>query len=113
MKYEVCKITFGAEPRDCEIYDFVLKNWNRLKFSPSIETIYFDEKHTNPKRMQRTLKKQLQKTDIGTKAHQALKLQREQCRVERKSYCRKQREAEKKRQFALKQKKHKEKHRGR
>jgi hypothetical protein len=112
-KYEVCKITFGAEPRDCEIYDFVLKNWNRLKFSPSIETIGPDEKHTNPKRMQRTLKRQLQKTGIGTKAQQALKLQREQCRIERKSRSRKQREAEKKRQFELRQKKHREKHRGR
>ena len=26
-KYEVCKITFGAEPKDYEVYDFLLKNW--------------------------------------------------------------------------------------
>lgn len=28
-KYEVCKITFGAEPKDYEIYDFLLKNWHK------------------------------------------------------------------------------------
>lgn len=26
-KLSVCKVTFGAEPKDCEIYDFVLKNY--------------------------------------------------------------------------------------
>ena len=30
-KFEVCKITFGAEPKDYEIYDFLLKNWHKLK----------------------------------------------------------------------------------
>ena len=33
-KYEVCKITFGSEPKDYEVYDFLLKNWHKLKFSP-------------------------------------------------------------------------------
>ena len=32
-KLSVCKVTFGAEPKDYEIYDFVLKNYYRLKFS--------------------------------------------------------------------------------
>ena len=36
-KYEVCKITFGAEPKDYEIYEFLLKNWGRLRFSPPIK----------------------------------------------------------------------------
>lgn len=35
--YEVCKITFGSEPKDYEVYDFLLKNWNSLKFSPPIK----------------------------------------------------------------------------
>ncbi len=37
-KYEVCKITFGAEPKDYEVYDFLLKNWHSLKFSPPVKT---------------------------------------------------------------------------
>ena len=36
-KYEVCKITFGSEPKDYEVYEFLLKNWHKLKFSPQIK----------------------------------------------------------------------------
>ena len=35
-KLSVCKVTFGAEPKDYEIYDFVLKNYGRLRFSPAV-----------------------------------------------------------------------------
>ena len=31
-EYEACKVTFGAEPKEAEVYDFVLKNYYRLKF---------------------------------------------------------------------------------
>lgn len=32
----VCKVTFGAEPKDYEIYDFILKNYYQLRFSPAV-----------------------------------------------------------------------------
>ena len=32
--YEVCKITFGAEPKDYEVHEFLLRNWHGLSFSP-------------------------------------------------------------------------------
>ena len=111
-KYEVCKITFGAEPKDYEVYDFMLKHWSRLNFSPSIEGETIEEKRINPKRMQREINKQLQDKGIGTKAQQALKLQQEQGKLKRKSNSRKQREEQKQFQFLIKQKKRKEKHRG-
>lgn len=111
-RYEVCKITFGAEPKDYEVYDFMLKNWNRLRFSPSIEAATIAEKRINPKRMQRLINKQVENTGIGTKAQQALKLQQEQGKLERKTRSREQREEEMQRQFELRQEKHKEKHRG-
>jgi hypothetical protein len=75
-KYEVCKITFGAEPKDYEVHAFILKNYGRLRFSPSLEASKMDEKRINPKRMQREINKQLQNTGIGTKAQQALKVHR-------------------------------------
>ena len=112
-KYEVCKITFGAEPKDYEVYDFLLKNWKRLKFSPPIKSEIMEEKKINPKRLQREINNQLQERGIGTKAQQALKLQHEQNRLERKAKSREQREAEKERQYALRQEKKKAKHRGR
>lgn len=112
-KYEVCKITFGAEPKDYEVYDFLLKNWKKLKFSPPIKSEIVEEKKINPKRLQREINNQLQERGIGTKAQQALKLQHEQNKLERKTKNREQREVEKKRQYALRQEKKKAKHRGR
>lgn len=67
----------------------------------------------NPKRVQREVRKQVQNMGIGTKSQQALKLQQEQFKVERRAISREQREVEKQRQFELKQQKRKEKHRGR
>ena len=100
-KLSVCKVTFGAEPKDYQ-----------LRFSPAVAT---DVKETgrNPKRIQREVRKQVQNTGIGTKSQQALKLQQEQLQTECKTVSREQREAEKQRQFKLKQQKRKEKHRGR
>ena len=111
-KLSVCKVTFGAEPKDYEIYDFVLKNYGRLRFSPAVAADV-REAARNPKRVQREVRRQVQNTGIGTKAQQALKLQQEQWKTERKTVSREQREAEKQRQFELKQQKKKEKHRGR
>ena len=111
-KLSACKVTFGAEPKDYEIYDFVLRNYYQLRFSPAVAT---DVKETsrNPKRIQRGVRKQVQNTGIGTKSQQALKLQQEQLKTERKTVSRERRETEKQRQFELKQQKRKEKHRGR
>lgn len=111
-RYEACKITFGAEPKDYEVYDYLLKNWYKLRFSPSIEAASSADRRMNPKRIQRAVRKQLQGNGIGTKAQQALKLQQEQGKLERKTLNRGQKEAEKERQFELRQEKRKAKHRG-
>ena len=37
-KLSVCKVTFGAEPKDPNIWDFILEHYYELKFSPAIET---------------------------------------------------------------------------
>lgn len=71
------------------------------------------ETRRNPKRIQREVRKSVQNTGIGTRSQQALKLQQEQLKTERRTVSRAQREAEKQRQFELKQWKRKEKHRGR
>ena len=111
-KLSVCKVTFGTEPKDYEVYDFILKNYYCLRFSPAVATDV-KEAGRNPKRVQREVRKQMQNTGVGTKSQQTLKLQQEQLKTERKIVNREQREAEKQRLFELKQKKRKEKHRGR
>ena len=110
--YQDCKITFGAEPKDYEIWDFLLEHWRQLRFSPSMEAAALEERRINPKRMQRQIHKSLQNTGIGTKAQQALQLQREQGKEARKKASREEREAEADRQFALRREKRREKHKG-
>ena len=100
-KLSVCKVTFGAEPKDYEIQEFVLKNYYSLQFSPAVTTVVKETKR-NPKRMQREAKKQLQNTGVGTKSQEALKLQHEQCKQERKIRNKEQKEAEEQRMFELK-----------
>ena len=106
-----CKITFGAEPKDYEVYAFLLENYDRLAFSPSVEAKAKTEAY-NPKRMQRELRKQAASVGTGTRSQQALQMQREANKLARKTVSREQ-EAEKQRQFELHRQKQREKHRGR
>ena len=110
-KLSVCKVTFGSEPKDYEVWEYVLKNYYQLKFSPAVDVVVKKEA-TNPKRVQREARKQVATTGIGTKSQQALQMQREENKLERKSVSREQREAEKQRQFELKQLQKREKHKG-
>ena len=67
----------------------------------------------NTKKVRRKVRRQMQKKGTGTKSQQALQLQQEQFKTERKTANREWREAENQRRFELKQQKRKEKHRGR
>ena len=49
-KLEVAKITFGAEPKDGEVYQFLLEHWKRLSFSPPVEQEIPEERRVNPSR---------------------------------------------------------------
>ena len=110
-KLSVCKVTFGAEPKDYEIWEFILKYYYDLKFSPVVETA-IKQVADNPKRRSRNARKQVKNTGIGTKSQHALKLQQEESKVERRQISKEQRDAEKQKQFELKQQKRREKHRG-
>ena len=106
-RVSVFKVTF-----DYEVLAFLLENYDKLRFGPSVETVV-KETGSNPKRMQRMAQRELREPGIGTKSQQALKLQQELMKTERRVYSREQKEAEKERQFEQKQQKRKEKHRGR
>ena len=107
----VAKVTFGAEPKDYEIQEYIQKYYFSLKFSPAVDIVVKETKR-NPKRIQREAKKQMQETGIGTKSQQALKLQQEQNKQERKVISQEKREAAQLRKFELKQQKKREKHKG-
>ena len=108
----VCKVTFGAEPKDYDVFSYVLKNYARLRFSPAVAATVRQDT-ANPKRMQREIRRTSSGGGVGTKAQQALQLQREEQKLERETRTRKQRDAEKQLKFDRRQQKRKEKHRGR
>ena len=65
-KLSVCKITFKTEPKDYEVYYFILKNYSRLHFSLAVATDVKEVSY-NPKRMQREVRKQMHNTGLATK----------------------------------------------
>lgn len=96
----VCRVIFGAESKDQELYDFILKNYHRLRFSPAVKTAA-KEKKSHYKREQREVKKQMH-SSIGTKSQQALKLQQEAIKNEKKLRHRMSKMEQKQQQFDLK-----------
>ena len=110
-KLSVSKVVFGAEPKDNEVFEYFLKHHKDLRFSPAVTTVATKTVH-NPKRMQREARKQTSANGIGTRSQQAIKLQQEQNKLIRKTKSREQKEAEKERQFELRQLKKNEKHKG-
>ena len=110
-KLSVAKVTFGAEPKDYEVQEYLQKDYYSLQFSPAVATVVKETKR-NPKRMQRDAKKHMQENGIGTKSQQALKMQQEQNKQERKLHSREQKETDELRMFELKQQKKREKHKG-
>ncbi len=111
-KYEVSRIIFGTEPKDYEVYAFLLKNYSEFRFSPSMETERKPESHVNPKRLKRMINKELQSSGFSSKAKQAFKLMQEENKTVRKSHSRQQKEEEENRRFLLHEQKRKNKHRG-
>ena len=50
-KLTVAKVTFGAEPKDYEIQEYIQRYYFSLKFSPAVDTVLKETKR-NPKRIQ-------------------------------------------------------------
>ena len=107
----VCKVTFGAEPKDYEVWEYVLRSYTGLKFSPEVETAR-KRAAGDPKRRRREAERLMRGAGIGTKSQQALAAAREETKTERRARSRAEQEAEKQRRFDLRQQKRREKHKG-
>ncbi|WP_105616122.1 YjdF family protein [Vallitalea okinawensis] len=110
--YEVARMVFGSEPKDYEVYDFILKHYHQLKYSLQIPIEEVVEKKINPKRLQRTINKEVGNRGIGTKAQQTISLQREASKLKKRKLRKDYKEVVKKRKFELKLQKKKKKHKG-
>lgn len=116
-RYGACRVVFGAvEPTDTVLIAFIVKRWEKLPFNFAADeerTADAALAHANPKRRQREARKQVERSGVGTKAQQAMSAAHELRKEERRTDARERRQIEAERRFALKQRKRKEKHRGR
>mgnify|MGYP004621959419 CR=1 FL=1 len=75
-RYEVSRIVFGAEPKDYEVWEYVLRSYSGLKFSPAVEAAR-KRAAGDPKRRRREAERLMRGAGIGTKSQQALAAARE------------------------------------
>lgn len=108
---KTCRVVFGPEPKDYEVYEFVLDNYYKLIFSKPIKAKGKNNK-INPKRLQRKISKEMKKKTISTKAQEAISLQRELNKLARKKKSSKQKNYMRELKFQKKQEKKKQKKKG-
>ena len=108
----VCRHVFGAEPMDAEVWAFILRAYDRMKFSPAVEAPY-REWAVSPKRAKRDADRRLAGEGIGTRSQRALSAGREAMKAERTERRHAARKARRAQSFALRQQKRKERKRGR
>ena len=111
--YQAAKVTFGAEPTDVQLYEWVEQAWSKLRFSQPSAGEVLGPDRKNPKRLQREAHAATGARGVGTKAQEALSRQREQEGLERQARSREERREEAERKFHLRQQKKREKKRGR
>lgn len=110
---EVCKITFFCEPKDYDIYYYLIRNYDNLKFSPFVEVELKSYKKISYKKMQKQVKKSFEKSSVGTKSMQALKLLYDENKNIKGKICKKEKEEYEKKKYEIKVQKRKNKHKGR
>ena len=94
--YQVCRVTFGQEPKEDEILKLLQTQFVRLSFSPEA-TVKQHVKIKNPKRLQRAVKKQVKHEERKKHSKQQSSLQKQLLKQEK---------------FERKQQKRREKHKG-
>ena len=110
--YEASRVVFGSEPKDYEVYDFILQNFYKIRFSTPIPGEQAPEVRINPKRLQRQIKREVVDKGAGTKAQMAIKLQIEAGKQQRQKLSKAHKEAIEEEKFEMRQLKKKEKKKG-
>ncbi|WP_061598854.1 YjdF family protein [Streptococcus oralis] len=108
--YQVCRVTFGQEPKKDEILRLLQTQFARLSFSLET-TVKQHVKIKNSKRLQRAVKKQV-KQKVSSKSQELLQLQHEERKKHSKQQSSLQKQLLKQEKFERKQQKRREKHKG-
>lgn len=67
-RYEACKVIFGPEPSDQEVYQYLLDHYQHLEFSPALPSDSPAERRVSPKRAQRLAARETRETGIDRKS---------------------------------------------
>lgn len=110
---EACRIVFGAEPTNEEIYRFVLERWDALEFSATVESEGTERQRINPKRRQREASREAARARPSTKAQEALAREREARKSRAAASRSEQRHRQARERHDLKKARAKQRHRGR
>lgn len=111
--YSAARAVFGAEPTDAQLYEWIEREWHKLRFSPAAEEERPVTQRKNPKRVQREARTATQTQGVSTRAQEALSRQREQEGLARQIQSRQVRREEAERKYLQRQQKKREKRRGR
>ena len=111
--YSAARVVFGAEPTDARLYEWLLREWHRLNFSPAEEGERPVPERKNPKRALREARAATRTRGISPRAQEALSRQREQEGLACQAESRRKRQEEADRKFLLRQQKKRAKKRGR
>ncbi len=109
---QALRMVFGPEPREEELYSWILTEYYRLQFGKPLSVEEKPRDRVNPKRRQREAHQEMLSQGVGTKAQAAVRLAYEAAKETRHTQRTQDRRAEEQRKFELKQEKRKEKHRG-
>jgi hypothetical protein len=111
VKY--CRVVFGKEPSDAELYAYLQKNYYTLKFTESESEILKESFCSNPKRRQRQISKEIH-NNIGTKKSYEIAKQSltQSSRKEKRTERKETKETQIEYIMNLKRIKHREKHKG-
>jgi hypothetical protein len=113
--YALARHIFGAEPTDPEVYEFVLTHYQKLNFG-ELKKFTLEIKRMNPKRVQREVRREMEKIKETTKpstfAQDYMREELEKKKLQKKQLSSAEKQARKEEQFALRQKKKREKLRG-
>ena len=113
--YAVARHIFGAEPTDPEVYEFVLTHYQELEFGEPKE-FTLEIKRINTKRAQREIRREMERIKETTKpstfAQDYMKEELEKKKLQKKQRSSAEKQARKDEQFALRQRKKKEKQKG-
>ncbi len=111
----VSRHIFGAEPKDEEIFAFVNQQLTSIVNSQTVSVAVKAERRIriNPKRMAREVAREMKAAPVSTKAQEVLKLQLAENKRKKRVLTKEQKRKKQEEKWLLRQKKAKQKHRGR